>query len=108
MIPPTPGLGVVLPCSIAHQGFSFLGDHGVTGQGEGFRRYRVLPRGQLVLADEPFNQSGPSSNPPLAEDATCHAGPGPNIRTEAAAANPRTSTASPNNDPVGPRVAQRG
>ena len=53
---------------------------------------------------------GPSSSPLLAEDANCHAGRGPNIRAAAAAARPKTSTASPNTDPVGltaPTVASK-
>ena len=63
-------------------------------------------RGALVLAagtdnvDNVDSKTGPSSRPPLAAEANCQAGRGPNSRAAAAAAEPSDCRASANTDPV--------
>jgi len=61
----------------------------------------VAAQGQLVLAARP----GPSSRPPLAAEANCQAGRGPNSRAAAAAANPSACRASANTELVTPTAS---
>ena len=101
--------GVVMPCSVCHRGLHLLGRSRRDQQAEGCRRRGGLPR---VSSCWPPGRGGPELRGPAADHrlpgGELHAGRGPNNRAAAAAANPRTSSASPNTEPVGAIAARNG